>query len=174
MAYYGNHRDYSLSPLRDLAYNQAAKADAYADSAANARVDGQAGHSGGVGFGGASGYGMADKGRMAAQESGNTMQQALRAMEGGLAQEQMQVQDRQLDLPENNLAMQSADRRYAAELDNDARKYAADAARVQPIGGYGQGAGDVGNPLEGLYAQAPNINLLDRDGNRIGGSRYNR
>ena len=174
MAYYGNHRDYSLSPLRDLAYNQAAKADAYADSAANARVDGQAGHSGGEGFGGASGYGMADKGRMAAQESGNTMQQALRAMEGGLAQEQMQVQDRQLDLPENNLAMQSADRRYAAELDNDARKYAADAARVQPIGGYGQGAGDVGNPLEGLYAQAPNINLLDRDGNRIGGSRYNR
>ena len=61
MAYYGNHRDYSLSPLRDLAYNQAAKADAYADSAANARVDGQAGHSGGVGFGGAAGYGFAVK-----------------------------------------------------------------------------------------------------------------
>ena len=174
MAYYGNHRDYSLSPLRDLAYNQAAKADAYADSAANARVDGQAGHSGGVGFGGAAGYGMADKGRMAAQESGNTMQQALRAMEGGLAQESAAVDDRGMDIAENNLAMQSADRRYAAELDNDARKYAADAARVQPIGGYGNMSSKEGNPLQGLYANAPNVNLLDANGNRIGGSYYNR
>ena len=174
MAYYGNHRDYSLSPLRDLAYNQAASADAYSDSAARARTDGNAGHTYALGLGGSGGKISADPGKNAAMEAGNTMQQALRAMEGGLAQEQMQVQDRQLDLPENNLAMQSADRRYAAELDNDARKYAADAARVQPIGGYGQGAGDVGNPLEGLYAQAPNINLLDANGNYIGGSRYNR
>ena len=95
-------------------------------------------------------------------------------MEGGLAQEQMQVQDRQMDLPENNLAMQSADRRYAAELDNDARKYAADAARVQPIGGYGNMSSKEGNPLQGLYANAPNVNLLDANGNRIGGSYYNR
>ena len=171
MAYYGNHRDYSLSPLRDLAYNQAAKADAYADSAANARVDGQAGHS--VQPGQHVGMGMGhDRGRMAAQESGNMMQQAMRAMEGGLAQESAAVDDRGMDIAENNLAMQSADRRYAAELDNDARKYAADAARVQPIGGYGQGqgAGDVGNPLQGLYANAPNINLYDNQGNRIGGS----
>ena len=99
------------------------------------------------------------------------MQQALRAMEGGLAQEQMHVQDRQMDLPENNLAMQSADRRYAAELQNDAAKYAADAARIPA---YGQGAGDVGNPLQGLYANAPNINLYSSDGQRIGGSYYNR
>ena len=172
MAYYGNHRDYSLSPLRDLAYNQAAKADAYADSAANARVDGQAGHSSGVGFGGgASGHGMADKGRMAAQEAGNTMQQALRAMEGGLAQESAAVADRGMDIAENNLAMQSADRRYAAELQNDASKYAADAARIPA---YGNGAGNVGNPLAGLYANAPNINLYSSDGKRIGGSYYNR
>ena len=170
MAYYGNHRDYSLSPLRDLAYNQAAKADAYADSAANARVDGTAGHSVQPGQNVGMGVGH-DRGRMAAQESGNTMQQALRAMEGGLAQEQMQVQDRQMDLPENNLAMQSADRRYAAELQNDAAKYAADAARIPA---YGQGAGDVGNPLQGLYANAPNINLYSSDGQRIGGSYYNR
>ena len=80
MAYYGNHRDYSLSPLRDLAYNQAAQADAYADSAANARVDGTAGHA--VQPGQNVGMGMGhDRGRMAAQESGNMMQQAMRSME---------------------------------------------------------------------------------------------
>ena len=166
MAYYGNHRDYSLSPLRDLAYNQAAKADAYADSAANARVDGTAGHA--VQPGQNVGMGMGhDRGRMAAQESGNMMQQAMRSMEQGLAQEAVDVQDRQMDLPENNLAMQSADRRYAAELQNDASKYAADASRIP---GYGNGAGNVGNPLQGLYGNAPNINLYDNQGNRIGGS----
>lgn len=172
MAYYGNHRDYSLSPLRDLAYNNAARADAYMDYANNQRYAGMANS----GEAGKSFGARHDPGRMASQEAGNMMQQAMRAMETGLSQEQMQVQDRQLDLPENNLAMQSADRRYAAELDNDARKYAADAARVQPIGGYGNATGGEGNdnPLQGLYANAPSINLLDRDGNRIGGSRYNR
>ena len=169
MRYYGNHNDYSLSPLRDLAYNQAAKADAYADSAANARIDGTAGHSvqPGQNVGGGVGH---DRGRMAAQEAGNTMQQAMRAMEGGLAQEAAAVQDRGMDIAENNLAMNSADRRYEAELQNDAMKYTADANRIPEF----NGAGNVGNPLQGLYSNAPNINLYSSDGQRIGGTYYNR
>ena len=156
MASYGNHRDYSLSPLRDLAYNQAAKADHYADAAYNARRDGQAGHAGGLGMGGSNGSGLHDKGRMAAQEAGNTMQGAMRAMEQGQRQEMMQVQDRQMDLPENKMMMDSADRRYVAELQNDSAKYAADASRIPNF----NGMGNTGNPLEGLYANAPNVNLL--------------
>ena len=169
MRYYGNHNDYSLSPLRDLAYNQAAKADAYADSAANARIDGTAGHSvqPGQNVGGGVGH---DRGRMAAQEAGNTMQQAMRAMEGGLAQEAAAVQDRGMDIAENNLAMNSADRRYEAELQNYAMKYTADANRIPEF----NGAGNVGNPLQGLYSNAPNINLYSSDGQRIGGTYYNR
>ena len=164
MRYYGNHNDYSLSPLRDLAYNQAARADGYSDSAARARTDGQAGHTYALGYGGSGGKISADPGKNAAMEAGNTMQQALRAMEGGLAQEEANVQDRQIDLAENNLAMQSADRRYAAELQNDATKYTADASRIP-------GFNVAGNsPLQGLYANAPNINLYDNQGNRIGGS----
>lgn len=165
-----NFRDYNLSPLRDLAYNQAARADGYADSAANARVDGSAGHA--VQPGQNVGMGMGhDRGRMAAQESGNTMQQAMRAMEGALDQEAATVQDRQMDLAENSLATSNQTQRHAASMQNDAAKYAADAARIPA---YGQGAGNVGNPLEGLYANAPNINLYSSDGQRIGGSYYNR
>ena len=169
MRYYGNHNDYSLSPLRNLAYNQAAQADAYSDSAARARTDGQAGHSAGIGFGGSGDKISADPGKNAAMEAGNTMQQAMRAMEGAFANEQAAVQDRQLDLAENNLAMNSADRRYEAELQNDAMKYTADANRIPGF----QGAGNVGNPLQGLYANAPNINLYSSDGQRIGGTYYN-
>ena len=173
MRYYGNHNDYSLSPLRNLAYNQAAIADAYSDSAARARTDGQAGHSAGLGFGGSGTKITADPGKNAAMESGNMMQQAMRAMESAFANEQAAVQDRQLDLAENNLAMNSADRRYEAELQNDASKYASDAMRLQPVGNYGGAASDnQGNPLQGLYANAPNINLYSSDGQRIGGSYY--
>lgn len=167
MRYYGNHRDYSISPLRNLAYNQATIADAYSDAAARARTDGQAGHS--PGYGGASTPISADPGKNAAMEAGNMMQQAMRSMESAFANEQAAVQDRQMDLAENNLAMNSADRRYEAELQNDAMKYTADANRIPGF----TGAGNVGNPLQGLYANAPNINIFDKDGNRIGGSYYN-
>ena len=163
---YGNYNDYNLSPLRDLAYNQAARADAYSDSAARARTDGQAGHTYALGFGGSGGKISADPGKNAAMEAGNTMQQAMRAMEGAFANEQAAVQDRQMDIAENNLAMNSADRRYAAELQNDATKYTADASRIPGFNGAGN------SPLQGLYANAPNINLYSSDGQRIGGSYY--
>lgn len=159
---YGNYRDYSESPLRQLAYNEAARADHYQDAANNARVDGQAGHSVQPGQNVGMGVGH-DRGRMAAQEAGNTMQQALRLSETANRQENLMREDRQMDLPENKMVMDSADRRYAAELQNDATKYTADASRIPNFNG--------GNPLQGLYANAPNINLFDSNGNRIGGSR---
>lgn len=163
---YGNYRDYSESPLRQLAYNEAARADHYNDAANNARVDGQAGHAGGLGMGGSNGIGLHDKGRMAAQEAGNTMQGAMRMAETANRQENLMREDRQMDLPENKMMMDSADRRYAAELQNDATKYTADASRIPNF----NGMGNNGNPLQGLYANAPNINLFDANGQRIGGS----
>lgn len=163
---YGNYRDYSESPLRQLAYNEAARADHYQDAANNARVDGQAGHSSVAGFGGSSPSNTHDKGRMAAQEAGNTMQGAMRMAETANRQENLMREDRQMDLPENKMMMDSADRRYVAELQNDATKYTADASRIPNF----NGMGNNGNPLQGLYANAPNINLFDANGNRIGGS----
>lgn len=172
---YGNYRDYSESPLRQLAYNEAARADHYQDAANNARVDGQSGHSAGLGMGGSNlvgvgganiGGNLHDKGRMAAQEAGNTMQGAMRMAETANRQENLMREDRQMDLPENKMMMDSADRRYVAELQNDATKYTADASRIPNF----NGMGNNGNPLQGLYANAPNINLLDASGQRIGGS----
>lgn len=164
-----NFRDYNLSPLRDLAYNRAAIADNYSDSAARARTDGQAGHTAALGFGGSGTKISADPGKNAAMEAGNMMQQAFRAMEQGLNQEAAAVQDRQMDLAENALATNAQTQRYKSFMDNDAMKYTADANRIPGF----QGAGNVGNPLQGLYANAPNINIFDRNGNRIGGSYYN-
>jgi hypothetical protein len=166
---YGNYRDYSESPLRQLAYNEAARADHYQDAANNARVDGQAGHSVQPGQNVGMGVGH-DRGRMASQEAGNTMQQALRLSETANRQENLMREDRQMDLPENKMMMDSADRRYAAELQNDATKYTADASRIPNF----NGMGNTDNPLQGLYANAPSINLFDRNGQRIGGSNGNR
>jgi hypothetical protein len=170
MRYYGNHNDYSLSPLRGLAhghYNQYAR---MSEQANNKNIQAMKDMS--------KGYhpdAAAEKSLYLAsvtpeeQAASDAHRKGAQAWQTAMGSEGATVQDRQMDLAENNLAMNSADRRYEAALQNDAMKYTADANRIPGF----QGAGNVGNPLQGLYANAPNINLYDNQGNRIGGSYYN-
>jgi hypothetical protein len=167
---YGNYRDYSLSPLRNLAqteYNKAVGIDRQAiNENANYVEDMTSGQNG---FSPSAAREISQnlaKWSPKEEAAAQAFTASNQAMQNAMAEESRQVQDRQMDLPENKLMMDSADRRYAAELQNDATKYTADASRIPNF----NGMGNNGNLLQGLYSNAPNINLFDANGNRIGGS----
>ena len=164
---YGNYNDYSLSPLRGLAHGNYNEYARMSEQANNKNIQAMKDMS--------KGYhpdAAAEKSFYQAavtpeeQYASDQHRKGAQAWQNAMGSEMATVQDRQMDLPENNLAMQSADRRYAAELQNDATKYTADASRIPGF----NSMGNNGNPLQGLYANAPNINLFNKAGQRIGGS----
>lgn len=167
---YGNYNDYSLSPLRGLAHAKYNTAVAIDRQASNENVnyikDMGSGQNGFSPNRSAEMTQELAKWTPKEEAAAQNYTDANQAWQNAMAEEGRQIQDRQMDLPENKLAMESADRRYVAELQNDATKYTADAGRIPNF----NGMGNNGNLLKGLYANAPNINLFDANGRRIGGS----
>ena len=174
-----NYNNYQQSPFRQHAYNQAAVADHQQDVANQQRY-----HSGaGVNHRGYDNGGMThDTGRMAAYESGNTMQQAMRAMETGLNHEAMQVQDRKMDLADNEQGRKNLDTEYK-NTNEQARIAAAErmnAANNQGLSGLMDDmnngfAGISNNGFAGISPEGmkvPNYDLYSNQGKRTGGSYF--
>jgi hypothetical protein len=164
---YGNYRDYSLSPLRGLAQAKHNMGRNLSQQAWNENAkyikDMNSGQPGMLPNRAHEMEMVLAKWSPKEIAANNAHVASDQAWQTAMAQEATAVQDRQMDLPENKLMMDSADRRHAAELQHDATKYAADAGRIPNFNGMGNNV----NPLQGL---APNINLFDANGNRIGGS----
>ena len=166
-----NFRDYNLSPLRGLAYGHYNEYARMSELANNKNIQAMKDLS--------KGYhpdAAAEKSFYLAsvtpeeQYASEQHRYGAQAWQNAVDSEMAAVQDRQMDLAENALATNAQTQRYKTYMDNDAMKYAANASRIPGF----QGAGNVGSPLKGLYSNAPNINIFDKNGNRIGGSYYNR
>ena len=166
-----NYNNYQQSPFRQHAYNQAAIADHYNDVANQQRYHSNAGVN-------HRGYDVDksthDTGRMAAYESGNTMQQAMRAMETGLNHEAMQVQDRKMDIAENEQGRKNLDTEYsrAAEMEKIRAAERMNNRNNQGLEGLMDG---MNNGLVGVSPgamQVPNYDLYSNNGKRTGGSSY--
>lgn len=168
-----NYSNYQVSPFRQHAYNQAAIADHYNDVANQQRYSSNAGVN-------HRGY-EADKsthdaGRMAFAESGNMMQQAMRAMETGLNHEMTQVQDRKMDLADNEQGRKNLDTEYNRQIEME--KLAA-AERMnernnQGLEGLMDGMNTAFSGVSPENMQVPNYDLYSNNGNRMGGSYFGR
>lgn len=166
-----NYNNYQQSPFRQHAYNQAAIADHQQDFANQQRYHSAAGVN-------HRGYDVDksthDTGRMAAYEAGNTMQQAMRAMETGLNNEAMQVQDRKMDIAENEQGRKNLDTEYQS-INEQARIAAAErmnAANNQGLSGL---MDDMNNGFAGVSPEVmkvPNYDLYSNNGKRTGGSYF--
>ena len=166
-----NYNNYQVSPFRQHAYNQAAIADHYNDVANQQRYSSNAGVN-------HRGYeadrSTHDAGRMASTESGNMMQQAMRTMETGLNNEMAQVQDRKMDLADNEQGRKNLDTEYNRQIEME--KLAA-AERMNERNN--QGLDSLSNSFSGIAdglisdpMQVPNYDLYDNQKNRIGGSYF--
>ena len=166
-----NYNNYQVSPFRQHAYNQAAIADHYND------VANQQGYSGNAGVnhrGYEADRSTHDQGRMASVESGNMMQQAMRAMETGLNHEMTQVQDRKMDLADNEQGRKNLETEYNRNL--EAEKIRA-AERMnnrnnQGLEGLMDGMNTAFSGVSPENMQVPNYDLYSNDGNRMGGSYF--
>lgn len=166
-----NYNNYQVSPFRQQAYNQAAIADHYNDVANQQRYSSNAGVN-------HRGYeadrSIHDAGRMASAESGNMMQQAMRAMETGLNHEMIQVQDRKMDLADNEQGRKNLDTEYNRQIEME--KLAA-AERMnnrnnQGLEGLMDGMNTAFSGVSPENMQVPNYDLYSNNGNRMGGSYF--
>ena len=173
-----NYNNYQVSPFRQHAYNQAAIADHYNDVANQQRYSSNAGvnHRGYE-----SDRSIHDHGRMASTEAGNMMQQAMRAMETGLNHEMTQVQDRKMDLADNEQGRKNLETEYQnqyqqAVANNERAKISAaermNAANNEGLSGLMDGMNSSFSGVSSEGMEIPSYNLYGRDGRRIGGDYF--
>ena len=166
-----NYNNYQQSPFRQHAYNQAAIADHYNDFANQQRYSSNAGVN-------HRGYDVDrsrhDTGRMASAESGNMMQQAMRAMETGLNHEMTQVQDRKMDLADNEQGRKNLDTEYsrAAEMEKIRAAERMNNRNNQGLEGLMDGMNTAFSGVSPENMQVPNYDLYSNNGNRMGGSYF--
>jgi hypothetical protein len=168
-----NYNNYQQSPFRQHAYNQAAIADHYNDFANQQRHHSNAGVN-------HRGYDVNksthDTGRMAAYESGNTMQQAMRSMETAFNNEATQVQDRKMDLADNEQGRKNLQTEYdrATQMEKIRAAERMNNRNNQGLEGLMDGMNTAFSGVSPENMQVPNYDLYSNNGNRMGGSYFGR